>query len=148
LEEAHSARFVERGERPLLERMEPISSWLVPIFFVLMGMRADFRAFARSETLFLVAVLGTAAVVGKLACALGAPPGADRLAIAFGMVPRGEVSLVFANLGLSLRIGGKPLLDAGQYSAIVTVVVLTTLLTPAALRWRLDTRRRATPETA
>ncbi len=132
LEDSHSARFVERGEASLSNRMEPISSWLVPIFFVLMGMRADFRAMAHPRTLLLVALLTLAAVFGKLACALGAPRGSNRLAIALGMIPRGEVSLVFATLGLSIG-----LLDAGHYSALVTVVVVTTLLTPPALRGRL-----------
>jgi Kef-type K+ transport system membrane component KefB len=137
LEDSHSAHFVQRGERSLRERMEPISSWLVPIFFVLMGMRADFHALSDPATLLLVAVLTAAAVVGKMACALAVPRGADRLTVALGMVPRGEVSLVFANLGLSLHVGGQALLDTRQYSALVTVVVLTTLLTPPALRWRL-----------
>lgn len=132
LEDSHSARFVERGEASLLNRMEPISSWLVPISFVLMGMHADFRAMAHPRTLLLVALLTLAAVVGKLACALGAPRGSNRLAIALGMIPRGEVSLVFATLGLSIG-----LLDAGHYAALVTVVVVTTLLTPAALRGSL-----------
>jgi Kef-type K+ transport system membrane component KefB len=141
LDDAHSSRFVARGERSLSDRVEPISSWLVPVFFVLMGMRADFGALAQLSTLLLVAALTAAAVVGKLACALGAPKGTDRLAVAFGMVPRGEVSLVFANLGLSLHLDGQPLLDAGQYSALVTVVVLTTIATPPALRWRLEARR-------
>ena len=92
--------------------MEPISSWLVPIFFVLMGMRADFAALSDPQTLLLVVALTVAAVVGKLACAAAAPRGVDRVAVALGMIPRGEVSLVFANLGLSLRVGGRPLLDA------------------------------------
>ena len=48
------------------------------------------------------------------------------------------MSLVFANLGLSLRVGDHPLLDAGQYSALLSVVVLTTIATPPALRWRLE----------
>ena len=137
LEESHSAWFVERGERSLRDRVEPISSWLVPIFFVLMGMRADFRALRDPATLLVLAALAAAAVVGKLACALGAPRGTDRISIALGMLPRGEVSLVFASLGLSLRVEGRPLLDARQYSALVTVVVLTTLATPIALRRRL-----------
>lgn len=137
LEESHSARFVARGERSLRERMEPISSWLVPIFFVLIGMRADFGALKDTAALGLVAALLVAAVAGKFACAIGAPRGTDRVAIALGMLPRGEVSLVFANLGLSLHVGGRPLLDPREYSALVTVVVLTTLATPPALRWRL-----------
>ena len=137
LEESHSAAFVGRGERSLRELIEPISSWLVPIFFVLMGMRADFRALGDPATILLVGALVAAAVAGKLACAPVAPRGADRVAIALGMMPRGEVSLVFANLGLSLHVGGRPLLDTRQYAALVTVVVLTTLGTPPALRWRL-----------
>lgn len=136
LEESHSERFVARGERSLRERMEPISSWLVPIFFVLIGLRAEFGALRDPRALGLVAALLAAAVVGKLVCALGAPRKTDRVAVALGMMPRGEVSLVFANLGLSLQVGGRPLLDSRQYSALVTVVVLTTIATPLALRWR------------
>ena len=60
------------------ERMEPIGSWLVPIFFVLMGMRADLSAFASGPRLLLVASLTLAAVAGKLLCAAGAPRGSDR----------------------------------------------------------------------
>jgi Kef-type K+ transport system membrane component KefB len=140
LDDSHSAKFVERGERSLRERMEPISSWLVPIFFVLMGMRADFGVLRHPATLLLVVALLVAAVLGKLACALGAPRGVDRLAIALAMMPRGEVTLVFASLGLVLHLGSRPLLDAGQYSALVSVVVLTTLMTPLALRCRWSKR--------
>jgi Kef-type K+ transport system membrane component KefB len=136
LEESHSARFVARGEPSLRERMEPISSWLVPIFFVLIGMRADFRALFDARALVLVVALVAAACMGKLVCALGAQSGVDRLAVAMGMLPRGEVSLVFANFGLTLHAGSRPLLDSREYSALVTVVVLTTLATPPVLRWR------------
>jgi Kef-type K+ transport system membrane component KefB len=133
LEESHSARFVARGEQSLAERMEPISSWLVPIFFVLMGMRADFRALlGHPSAILLAGALGVAAIVGKLACALGAQRGTDRIAVALGMLPRGEVSLVFANLGLSLG-----LLEPATYAALVTVILLTTLVTPGLLRRRL-----------
>jgi Kef-type K+ transport system membrane component KefB len=133
LEESHWAGFVARGEHSLSERIEPISSWLVPIFFVLLGMRAELRAFAHLSTLVIIGALAIAAVGGKMACALGAPRGADRLAIAFGMLPRGEVSLVFAGLGRSLVA-----LDATQYAAILAVVLITTVIAPGALRWRLE----------
>lgn len=138
LEESHSAQFVARGERSLADRMEPISSWLVPIFFVLMGMRADLRALAHGGTLLLTGVLVVAAIAGKMLCAAGAPRGSDRVTVALGIIPRGEVSLVFANLGLSVG-----LLDAGRYSALVAVVIVTTLVAPALLRWRLDRRSPA-----
>ena len=142
LEDSHSSHFVQRGEGPLRERMEPIASWLVPIFFVLVGVRADLHALIEGTTLRLVIVLTLAAIAGKLACATAVPKGADRLTIAAGMIPRGEVSLVFANLGASLRVGGKPLLDPHQYSALIAVVVLTALATPPALRWRLGRSAR------
>ncbi len=132
LEPSHSERFVERGEASLSQRMEPISSWLVPVFFVLVGARANLAAFFHFETLVLTLALTLAAVAGKLACALGAPRGVDRLAVAFGMLPRGEVSLAFANLGLSSK-----LLNGDLYSTVVATVVLTALVTPPLLRWRL-----------
>ncbi len=51
------------------------------------------------------------------------------------MMPRGEVSLVFASLGLSLAAEGHPVLDRRAYSALVMMVVLTTLVTPVGLKW-------------
>jgi Kef-type K+ transport system membrane component KefB len=54
------------------------------------------------------------------------------------MVPRGEVTLVFAALGSTLRVRDAPLLDERGYAALVTVVVLTTLVTPPALKWSLS----------
>jgi Kef-type K+ transport system membrane component KefB len=134
LEEAHSARFVARGERPLRELVEPVSSFLVPVFFVVMGARVDLRALGSASALGTAGALTLAAVVGKLACALGAS-GVRRLPVAVGMIPRGEVTLVYASLGATLSIQGKPVVDGTLYSALVLVVVATTLLTPAALKW-------------
>src|SRR5215813_646537 len=111
LEDLHSAVFVARGERSLSELIEPISGFLVPIFFVLMGFRADVRTFAHGGTLLLVVALTAAAVAGKLACALGAGAGVNRLAVAFGMLPRGEVALIYASLGLTLVSDGRHLID-------------------------------------
>jgi len=63
--------------------------------------------------------------------------------VALGMLPRGEVTLVFAALGSTLRVGDVPLLDERGYIGLVTVVLLTTLLTPPALKWSLRTRDAA-----
>jgi hypothetical protein len=51
------------------------------------------------------------------------------------MIPRGEVGLIFANLGLGLTLYGAPVVDQGIYSAVVIMVVLTALITPPALTW-------------
>ena len=134
LEDVHSARFVARGERPLRELVEPVSSFLVPVFFVVMGARVDLRALATGSALGVAAALTLTAIVGKLACALGAS-GVRRMPVAVGMIPRGEVTLIYASIGRSIVIGGKPLLDDAMYSALVFVVIATTLVTPAALKW-------------
>jgi len=141
LEDVHYRPFTERGERPLGELLQPVGAFLVPLFFVLMGMRVDLTAFARSEILGLAALLTVAAIVGKQACALGAFGGRlDRLTIGLGMIPRGEVGLIFANIGLGLTIAGRPVIAGTTYSAIVIMVIVTTLVTPPALRWSLERR--------
>jgi len=141
LEDVHYRPFTERGERTLEELLQPIGTFLVPLFFVLMGMRVDLTTFAHPEILGLAALLTMAAIAGKQACALGAIGGRlDRLTIGLGMIPRGEVGLIFANIGLGLTIGGTPVIDRSTYSAVVIMVIVTTLVTPPALRWSLERR--------
>lgn len=138
LEDAHFRAFVNRGEQQLEHLVHPISSFLVPVFFVLMGMRVNLEAFANLNVLGLAALLTVAAVVGKQACALGAlDRSLDRLSIGIGMIPRGEVGLIFVNIGLSLSIGGQPIVDECIFSAVVIMVIVTTMSTPPALKWSL-----------
>ena len=141
LEEVHFADFVTRGESPLEELVHPISSFLVPVFFVLMGLRTDLAAFTKPGVPLLALALTAAAIVGKQACALGTGKGVDRLSVGIGMVPRGEVGLIFANIGMTLTIGGKPIVDNAVFSAIVAMVIVTTMITPPALKWSLQRRR-------
>ena len=141
LESLHYRDFVNRGEHGLEELVHPISAFLVPVFFVIMGMRTDLRAFGDLHVLALGGALTVAAVLGKQACAAGVlSKDVDRLTVGIGMVPRGEVGLIFANIGLALSIGGVPILDAATYSAIVLMVIVTTMATPPALRWSLGRR--------
>jgi Kef-type K+ transport system membrane component KefB len=138
LEDVHSRAFVERGERPLEELIGPISGFLSPVFFVLMGMRTDLQSFATPGVLGLAAALTVTAVVGKLVCALGVwRRGVDRLSVGIGMIPRGEVGLIFANIGLGLTIAGQPVISRDIFSAVVVMVILTTLITPIALKMSL-----------
>jgi Kef-type K+ transport system membrane component KefB len=138
LEDVHWKDFTNRGEHQLEELLAPLSTLLVPIFFVLMGMRVDLSVFGRTEVLFLAACLTLAAIIGKQACSLGAGRGLDRLSIGIGMIPRGEVGLIFAGVGATLTIGGRQVIDDGVFSAIVIMVMVTTLVTPPALKWSLN----------
>ena len=148
LEDVHYRDYVERGEHTLDELIKPISSFLVPVFFVIMGMRTDLRSFAIPGVAVLAIALTVAAVLGKQACALGVTKkGVDRVVVGVGMIPRGEVGLIFANIGATLTLGGKPIVDRALFSAIVFVVMATTLITPPALKWALG-RKQAVPRVA
>lgn len=142
LEDLHYRELAAKEEKQLEDLIRPISSFLVPVFFVLMGMRVDLSALMRPEILGLAAALTVVAIVGKQACALGALGSRlDWLSIGIGMIPRGEVGLIFANIGLTLVVRGEHIIDAATYSAVVIMVMLTTMITPPALKWSLSKRR-------
>jgi Kef-type K+ transport system membrane component KefB len=61
-------------------------------------------------------------------------------AVAIGMVPRGEVGLIFAGIGATLTLAGQPLLAPSLFSALVLMVLVTTLVTPVGLRWAFHRR--------
>jgi Na+:H+ antiporter len=144
LEDVHYRELAAKEERQLEDLVRPISSFLVPVFFVLMGMRVDLSALMRPEILGLAGTLTLAAIIGKQACALGALGARlDWLSIGIGMIPRGEVGLIFANIGLALVVRGEHIIDAGTYSAVVIMVMLTTLITPPALKWSLARAARS-----
>lgn len=149
LEDVHYKQFTDRGEHGLEELIAPISSFLAPVFFVVMGLRTELAVFADLHVLGLAAALTAAAVVGKQVCSLGViGKGVDRLSVGLGMIPRGEVGLIFANIGATLTIGGQPVVSREEFSAVVVMVIVTTMLTPPALKWSLGRKRAATPADA
>ena len=88
LEKVHYRDFDRQGEHELEHLIQPVSSFLVPIFFVLMGMRVELEPFTQPEILGLAGLLTLMAILGKQACALGAVGGGlDRLTIGLGMIP-------------------------------------------------------------
>jgi Kef-type K+ transport system membrane component KefB len=138
LESVHYRDFTDRGEHSLEELVHPISSFLVPVFFVLMGMRTDLRAFAQPGVAGLAIGLTVAGIVGKQFAGLGVlTRGVDRVMVGLGMVPRGEVGLIFANMGVALAVAGERIVSSETFAAVVVMVVVTTLVTPPAIRWRL-----------
>jgi Kef-type K+ transport system membrane component KefB len=139
LEDVHFKDFVSRGEHSLEELIRPISDVLVPVFFVLMGLRTDLGAFVSGGSLELAAALIVVAIIGKQACSLGVTvPGVNRLAVGIGMIPRGEVGLIFASVGAGLTLDGVPVIGPSSFSAVVLMVIVTTLITPPALKWSLE----------
>ena len=146
LDEVHYRDLPDRAEHDLGELLLPISGFLVPLFFVHMGLTVDLRSFAQPRVLGLAALLLVAAVLGKLACAGGVlGRGLDRLSVAVGMVPRGEVGLIFAGIGAQLTLRGQHVVAPAIFSALVLVVIATTVVTPPLLAHTLarGERRRA-----
>lgn len=94
------------------------------------------------DVLGLAAALTLAAILGKQVCSLGVLSRTiDRWSVGIGMIPRGEVGLIFANIGLGLSIHGKPVIDDATFSAVVVMVIVTTMITPPALKWSLGRNR-------
>jgi Kef-type K+ transport system membrane component KefB len=134
--------YIPEGERSLEDLLHPVSAFLVPLFFVQMGLRMDLAWLLRADVLGLALVLTAAAVAGKQICGLAAVErNLNRLAIGIGMVPRGEVGLIFAGIGLNLSVGGERILNEGAFAAILVMVMITTIISPPLLQWSFKRSR-------
>ncbi|HEV2719556.1 MAG TPA: cation:proton antiporter, partial [Thermoanaerobaculia bacterium] len=118
----------EKGDEIKMQ-VRDVAHFFVPIFFVAVGAAIDVRALNFKAGVMLAGV----AIVGKVAAGFLTPVrGLRRTVIGVGMIPRGEVSLIFAQIGLASR-----LLTAELYSAIALMVVITAFITPLLLRTML-----------
>jgi Kef-type K+ transport system membrane component KefB len=138
LDDVHYRDFLDRGDHPLEELIHPINIFLVPVFFVLMGIKVDLSTFGQVEVLGFAALLSIAAIIGKMICAFGViEKGLDRISVAVGMGPRGEVGLIFAGIGASLILRGRAVISVSIFSAVVIMVIVTTLISPPILKYTL-----------
>ena len=131
----------DRIERELA----PVGHLFIPVFFLGIGIDAQVEKFVNPEVLGIAAGLLAVAILGKVVAAVGVfgSPG-DKWLIGIGMIPRGEVGLIFATIGLNEGI-----LGGNLYAALLLVVLVTTLMTPPILKWRLNqvrTGRKARPD--
>ena len=112
--------------------IEPIGYFFVPVFFVLTGMQVDLRTLADPMLVAIALGITIAAVAGKLAAGFAAGRDSSPWVVGWGMVPRGEVGLIFAVAGQKLGV-----LSESMFSIIVIMVILTTLVTPPVLTFLL-----------
>jgi Kef-type K+ transport system membrane component KefB len=139
LEKVHYQELGQKEEVELEEALKPLTALLVPIFFVQMGIMVDLRSFTDPAVWGLAAAVTAAAIIGKQVCYFGVlERGLNRLAVGLGMIPRGEVGLIFAAVGSGLTSpSGERIVDADTYSAVVVMVILTTMVTPPLLKWAM-----------
>jgi Kef-type K+ transport system membrane component KefB len=129
--------------RDIEHEVYDVAQFFIPIFFVSVGAAVDLKTLnpfnPATRPFFIVGIgLTLVAVLGKLLAgyaAFGRPM--NRLVIGVGMVPRGEVGLIFAQLGLTAG-----LLSAGLYSSVALMVMVTTFLAPPVLRALLHEKRQ------
>ena len=146
------AHYREAGtkweNRHLEDALAPLSAVFVPIFFVGMGIQVDLSSFRDPTVWGLATALTIAAIIGKQVCAWGVrEKELNRTAVGLGMIPRGEVGLIFASVGHSLRTpAGERVVSDGTFSAIVVMVIVTTMVTPPLLKWSLSQDKDSTPK--
>jgi Kef-type K+ transport system membrane component KefB len=134
LARTHKGRDIQR-------EVHDVAQFFIPIFFVVVGAAIDLRSMnpfdaSTRKYLLIGLALTVIGVIGKVIAGTAAlRPNLRKLVIGVGMVPRGEVGLIFAQIGLSTK-----LLDSGLYSAVALMVMVTTFVTPPVLRRLLDAR--------
>ena len=113
------------------EKVTSLGHFFVPIFFAVVGASVDLRTLGSADTLSIGGALFVVAVIGKFAA--GYAPvwfRGSKALIGVAMVPRGEVGLIFAQMGLSTGA-----IDVRIFSALTLMVMATTFMTPPVLSW-------------
>ena len=128
----HSHKHVE-------DLIAPLGLLFVPIFFVLTGFTVNLATLFDVKILLIALGITIAAVIGKVVAGY-AVKGVDRKIVGWGMVPRGEVGLIFATIGKGLGV-----VSDQVYSVIVIVVILTTLMTPPILSFLIKRMKTEAP---
>ena len=124
-----TCRILPNKSYTIKDLIMPLEVILVPIFFVLMGIQVKMESFLDPQVIIAAGGLLVAAIVGKVAAGFFAGKSANRLAVGFGMMPRGEVGLIFAAIGKTLGV-----INDFLFSAIVLMVIVTTLIAPPLLK--------------
>jgi Kef-type K+ transport system membrane component KefB len=123
-----------RQSERISNELSSLGHIFVPIFFLQIGIDTDVASLIHPKVLGLAGALLVVAIAGKLVAGFGTGSlKADRLLVGIGMIPRGEVGLIFATLGLRNGV-----LDDDMYAALLLVVLVTTMITPPLLRRRVS----------
>lgn len=137
LEEFHFKPF--EAKRSIEEYIHPISLVVVPVFFVLTGMAVDLSVFADTSIVTASLAISAVAIVGKLVCgwSFTADEPINRAVIGAGMIPRGEVGLIFATVGKSIGV-----VDDRLYAITVIMVILTTIVAPPVIGFLIQQSKK------
>jgi len=125
------------------ERIRPVADLFVPIFFVMMGVMVDIKTLnpfiaTNQQNIIIALNLLAVAIIGKYFSGFSIPwAKVNRSLVGVGMIPRGEVGLIFASYGLTHK-----LIDKGLYTSVLIMIMMTTFLTPPILKALLKTEEK------
>lgn len=128
---SHSSRRAE-----MQEGIKPLADIFIPLFFAMMGTVVNLRVLFQNgqvqwSLIWLTLALVAVAVIGKVIGCITVPDkNLNKVIVGLAMIPRGEVGLIYARLGI-----GHGWLRESAYDGVVLMVILTTLMTPPLLRW-------------
>lgn len=131
-------RDVAKSNIEIKHLIRPLQFLFTPIFFFTMGLQVKLETFFRVDVLAIALILSIVAIAGKLASGWFAGKKVNPWFIGIGMVPRGEVGLIFASLGRSLHV-----MNDQIFSSIVLMVVVTTVIVPPCLKLIVNRSRLA-----
>ncbi|HXH48953.1 MAG TPA: cation:proton antiporter [Terriglobia bacterium] len=139
--------LADHSERwKLHENAHPLGEFLAPFFFVILGVQVNVRTFANPSLIGMASIVCVLAIVGKLfGCGLGSLRLGfkDALRVGVGMIPRGEVGLIVAGVGLTLHT-----ISDAVYSIVLVMSIVTTLVAPPFLRMVMPLPSAADPSPA
>ncbi len=131
-DELFQQTYPKESRMKLHDLMAPLQLLLAPLFFFLMGIQVKLESFLDLNVIIIAVVLSVVAILGKLLGGLGANSKTNRQFIGVGMIPRGEVGLIFASMGRSIGVVNDQI-----FSAIVVMVVVTTIIAPPWMKWSM-----------
>jgi Kef-type K+ transport system membrane component KefB len=123
------------ARRHVEDLIEPIGYFVIPIFFISTGANVDLRPLFDLSIISIATIITIIAVLGKAISGIAAGK-VNKLIVGFGMVPRGEVGLIFATIGKSLGV-----IDNKNFSILIVVLILTTLVTPPILTYLIKKQK-------
>jgi Kef-type K+ transport system membrane component KefB len=106
----------------------PFGRILTPIFFIYAGMQVDMVNAFKPNIIAIAILISIIAIIGKSFCGIFLSRGINKLIVGFGMVPRGEIGIIFAITGLNLKI-----IDNDIFAALMLMIVITSIITPIML---------------
>jgi Kef-type K+ transport system membrane component KefB len=118
----------EHRHQHVEDLIEKFGNWFIPVFFVVTGMAVNLSVLGDTKVLLAALALTVAAVIGKVVSGFVAGKDADWKVVGLGMVPRGEVGLIFAAIGRQMGV-----INDEAFAIVVVMIILTTFITPIVL---------------